>query len=279
MPILRPVRGLGGVLLREIRTVLTVAGLDSGGGAGLGADLKTFAALGVYGTSVVTAITAQNTQAVRAVYPLSPENVVAQIQAVREDFDIACVKIGMLATGEIVQCVGDALEGLRIVYDPVLYATTGARLMSEGFLDAVRHFLPRVEVLMPNLSEAARLLDVSEALSEAEMIAQGQALLRLGPRAVVMKGGHLSGCEAVDIVITHQRHTRFATPRLTSPNLHGTGCVLSSALASYLAQGAGLEEALERAKTFTCRAIEAGAGVRLGRGSGPLLPEFSLCRS
>lgn len=261
-------RGDAGV----IPVALTVAGSDSGGGAGIQADLKTFAALGVYGTCAVTAITAQNTLGVRAVHALSPELVAAQIAAVREDFDVAAVKVGMLATADIVAAVAGALAGLRVVFDPVMVASSGDALTGAGFLDAAKAMLPMVELLTPNLAEAARFLDGRQAASEAEMAAQGRALLALGAGAVLMKGGHLPG-KAVDLLVTRSSVRRFSAPRIDSPNLHGTGCVLSSALAAHLARGRDLVDAVERAKAFTRRAIENGRELALGKGAGPLMPE------
>jgi hydroxymethylpyrimidine/phosphomethylpyrimidine kinase len=253
------------------RIALTVAGSDSGGGAGIQADLKTFAALGVYGTSAVTAITAQNTLGVRAVHPLPPDVVGAQIAAVREDFDLAAVKVGMLATAGIVAAAARALAGLRIVYDPVMVASSGDALTGAGFLDAAKTMLPLVELLTPNLAEAARLLDDRQASSESEMVAQGRALLELGPGAVLMKGGHLPG-KAVDLLVTSGGVRRFSGPRIETRNLHGTGCVLSSAIAAHIACGRDIVDAVERAKAFTRRAIENGRELALGRGPGPLMP-------
>jgi hydroxymethylpyrimidine/phosphomethylpyrimidine kinase len=251
---------------------LTVAGSDSGGGAGIQADLKTFAALGVYGTSAITAITVQNTQGVRGVHPVAPEIVAAQIAAVREDFDVAAVKLGMLATPEIAAAVGEALAGARgVIYDPVMVASSGDALMRVGFVEAARRLFPRLDLLTPNLAEAARFLGCAEARTQAEMEAQGGALVGLGARAVLMKGGHLDG-EAVDVLVTAQGATRFAAARIESRNLHGTGCVLSSAIAAYIAMGLDLAEAVAGAKAFTRRAIESGRALRLGKGAGPLIP-------
>lgn len=255
-----------------IPVALTVAGSDSGGGAGIQADLKTFAALGVYGTSAITAITAQNTQGVRAVHAVSPDMVAAQIAAVRGDFDVAAIKLGMLATPEIVAAVGEALKGARsVVYDPVMVASSGDALMREGLVDAVKRLFPLLDLLTPNLAEAARLLNRPEARTEAEMEAQGGALVALGARAALMKGGHLDG-DAVDLLVTAENARRFAAPRIASLNLHGTGCVLSSAIAAYMARGVDLAEAVAQAKAFTRRAIENGRALALGKGAGPLIP-------
>ena len=251
--------------------VLTVAGSDSGGGAGVQADLKTFAALGVYGTSAITAITVQNTLGVRRVEPLAPDLVAAQIDAVFEDFEIAAVKIGMLATPEIARAVGSALVGLRAVYDPVMVASSGDALMAAGFVEASWRLACEVDLATPNLAEAARWLGGEPAQSEAEMVAQGRELLARGLKAVLMKGGHLPG-RAVDMLVTPQGVRRFAAPRLASGNLHGTGCVLSSALAAFLAIGLDFPEAVERAKNFVRRAIENGRDLKLGKGPGPVMP-------
>jgi hydroxymethylpyrimidine/phosphomethylpyrimidine kinase len=255
-----------------IPVALTVAGSDSGGGAGIQADLKTFAALGVYGTSAIAAITAQNTLGVRAVHPLAPEIVAAQIAAVREDFDVGAVKLGMLAAPEIVAAAAQALTGARnVVYDPVMAASSGDALMRAGFVEAAKGLFARIALLTPNLAEAARFLGEAEARTEAEMIAQGGALLGLGAPAVLMKGGHLAG-DTVDLLVTAEGVARFAAPRIESCNLHGTGCVLSSAVAAHLAKGLALAEAVERGKAFTRRAIENGRGLALGKGAGPLMP-------
>ena len=213
---------------------LTIAGSDSGGGAGIQADLKTFAALGVYGASVVTALTAQNTRGVRAIHYPPPEIVAAQIEAVLEDFAVAAIKIGMLGSAEIVGAVAEALRELNspvprpfsrkgegspafIVYDPVMIASSGEALSGAGFVEAVRReLLPLVDCLTPNLAEAAALLGEPVARSEADMARQGAALLKLGPRAALIKGGHLEGDEAVDLLVTAQRRSplRRAAHRL-----------------------------------------------------------------
>ena len=285
---------------------LTIAGSDSGAGAGIQADLKTFAALGVYGASVVTAITAQNTRTVRRIHFPSPEMVADQIDLVLEDFDVAAIKIGMLGMAAFVKVVAERLPsppgrgvetllppgeepvpGLRpgdgpkgrmrafIVYDPVMTASTGDPLSGAGFVEAVRaSLLPLVDCLTPNLAEAAALVGEPVARSEADMVRQGEALLKLGPRAVLMKGGHLDGHEAIDLLMTADAVHRFATAKIPSPNLHGTGCVLSSAIAAHVALGAPLAEAVERAKAFVGQAIVAGQGPRLGGGPGPLRPDL-----
>ncbi len=254
-----------------IPVALTIAGSDSGGGAGIQADLKTFAALGVFGTSAITAITAQNTRGVRGVHLVPAEIVAAQIAAVLEDFDVAAVKIGMLGSAEIVAAVAQTLRGVRGVYDPVMVASSGDALASAGFVAAARTLLPHIDLVTPNLAEAAALTETPQAQTEAEMVAQGRALLALGARAVLVKGGHLDG-DAVDWLITPETTRRFAAPRIVSRNLHGTGCVLSSAIAAHIACGEELADAVAKAKAFTRRAIENGRKLALGHGSGPLMP-------
>jgi hydroxymethylpyrimidine/phosphomethylpyrimidine kinase len=251
--------------------VLTIAGSDSGGGAGVQADLKTFAALGVYGTCAITAITAQNTRDVRRVEPLARDLVTAQVAAVREDFDVRAVKIGMLATPEIAEAVGAAVAGLRAVYDPVMVASSGDALMTSGFVEASLRLAAQVELATPNLAEAARWLGGEAAGSEAEMVAQGRELIARGLSAVLMQGGHLPG-KAVDFLVTAQGVRRYSGPRIETKNLHGTGCVLSSALAAHIARGSDLPEAVERAKSFVRQAIENGRDLKLGKGPGPLMP-------
>ena len=258
---------------------LTIAGSDSGGGAGIQADLKTFAALGVYGASAITALTAQNTLGVNAIHLAPPEIVAAQIEVVFADFDVAAVKIGMLGSAAIVEAAAHSLPPQGgtgrlafLIYDPVLFASSGDALAGAGFLDAVKAgLLPLVDCVTPNLSEAAALLGAAVAQNEAEMVAQGRALIALGPRAALMKGGHLEGAEAVDLLVTADAVHRFAAPRLASRNLHGTGCTLSSAIAAYIVRGFDLVAAVREAKTFVRQAIETGREVTLGRGAGPLL--------
>jgi len=303
---------------QRLAVALTIAGSDSGGGAGIQADLKTFAALGVHGASVVTALTAQNTRGVRAIHYSPPAIVAAQIQAVLEDFVVSAIKIGMLGSPEIVGAVAEALdspsprgeaEGDRlascsgpssgppghnlpegegrgrasrhrlregsaafIIYDPVMVASSGEALSGAGFVEAARlELLALVDCLTPNLVEAAALLGEKVAGSEADMVRQGAALLKLGPRAVLMKGGHLDGNEAIDFLATAEGVRRYAAPRIASRNLHGTGCTLSSAIAAHVVLGMALPEAVAAAKAFVGEAIERGREVKLGMGDGPLI--------
>jgi hydroxymethylpyrimidine/phosphomethylpyrimidine kinase len=263
---------------QRLPIALTIAGSDSGGGAGVQADLKTFAALGVYGASVVTALTAQNTRAVRAIHHPPADIVAAQLAAVLEDFAVAAIKIGMLGNAQIAAVVAERLSrlaadgGALIIYDPVMVASSGDALSGAGLVGAIAHeLLPLVDCLTPNLADAAMLLGEPIARSEADMTRQGAALLKLGPPAVLMKGGHLDSDEAIDLLVTEGAVHRFAAPKLASKNLHGTGCVLSSAIAANLVLGASLPEAVSGAKAFVRQAIERGRGVTLAFGPGPLI--------
>jgi hydroxymethylpyrimidine/phosphomethylpyrimidine kinase len=252
---------------------LSIAGSDSSAGAGIQADLKTFSALGVYGATAITAVTAQNTVGVRAMHMVPAPIVSAQIDAVFEDFEVAAVKIGMLGAPEIALAVANNLGARRtfVIYDPVLASSSGGVLARAGLLETAKaRMLQHVDCLTPNLSEAGALLNVAAAVDEDGMRAQGAALLKLGPRAVLMKGGHLEG-DAVDWLITQDGEHRFAAPRIESAHLHGTGCTLSSAIAAYVACGEPLLEAVRLAKIFVRDAIEAGRHVSLGQGAGPLI--------
>lgn len=254
-------------------SALTIAGSDSGGGAGIQADLKTFSALGVYGTSALTAITAQNTRGVFAVEGVSPAVVQAQIAAVLDDIPPHAIKIGMLASPEIVATVAEALAGYDgpVVLDPVMVAKSGDVLLAEDARAAlVEHLLPRADVLTPNLPEAAALLGLAAARDGAETEAQGRALLGLGARAVVMKGGHAEGPSCIDRLVTAQGVTPMAQPRLATRNTHGTGCSLSSAIAAELAKGADLAAAVLRAQVWLHGAIGAADRLGIGSGHGPV---------
>jgi hydroxymethylpyrimidine/phosphomethylpyrimidine kinase len=268
---------------RRLPIALTIAGSDSGAGAGIQADLKTFAALGVYGASVVTALTAQDARGVRAIHFPPPGIVGAQIEAVLNDFAVAAIKIGMLGSAEIAGVVAEGLSaqlaraavkgsGPLIVYDPVMIASSGDALSGAGFVEAIgQELLALVDCLTPNLAEAAALLGEPIALSETDMARQGAALLKLGPRAVLMKGGHLEGKEAVDLLVTPEGVRRYAAPRIASRNLHGTGCTLSSAIAAQVVLGESLPEAVASAKAFVRQAIERGRDITLGAGPGPVV--------
>ena len=252
---------------------LTIAGSDSGGGAGSQADLKTFSALGVFGASAVTAITAQNTQGVRAVEDVSPAMIAAQIDAVLDDMAVDGVKIGMVSRAETIRTVAGRLaaRNLRPVLDPVMVATSGDRLLQPDAVEALRRELvPLAALVTPNLPEAALLTGTEIAASEAEMTAQAKAIVSLGADAALVKGGHAGGDEAVDILFDGSQVLRLAAPRIATPNTHGTGCTLSAAIAAGLAKGLALHEAVREAKAYLHGARAAGATLRIGRGSGPV---------
>jgi hydroxymethylpyrimidine/phosphomethylpyrimidine kinase len=253
---------------------LTIAGSDSGGGAGIQADLKTFAALGVYGASAITALTAQNTQGVDAVLAVPPDFVGAQIWAAAGDLEVAAIKIGMLATAPVIGAVADGLadfQGVPVVLDPVMVAASGDKLLDEDAIATLRaRLLPLATLITPNLPEAAALLEVSEARNEQEMSEQGAALLAIGARAVLVKGGHLRGEQAVDLLVTAEGVEHFAAPRVATRNTHGTGCTLSSAIAAELAKGASLRDAVARSKSFVTEALKQADALHIGKGRGPV---------
>ncbi|WP_046112384.1 bifunctional hydroxymethylpyrimidine kinase/phosphomethylpyrimidine kinase [Aquincola tertiaricarbonis] len=254
--------------------VLTIAGSDSGGGAGIQADLKTFAALGCYGSSAITAITAQNTLGVRAIHAVPTEVLAAQIDAVAEDIGCDAVKIGMLHSAATVQCVAAAIDrhGLRpVVLDPVMIATSGAALIDAAAVQViVQALFPRVALVTPNLDEAALLLGRA-IVSVDELDGAADALLELGAQAVLLKGGHLPGDTVVDVLKSREGlHRRFQAPRLHSRNLHGTGCTLSAAVAAALALGQPMADAVAAAHAYVQQALRHGAAVRTGAGNGPL---------
>ena len=302
-------RGDARAVTARTRIALTIAGSDSGGGAGIQADLKTFSALGVYAASAITALTVQNTRGVSAIHCPPPEIVAAQIEAVLADFAVAAIKIGMLGSAEHRGGDGGMLAGFAkshpaphptsprrrgeesaapcsplpacgerqgegpgdlppapdspmrpfLIYDSVMVASSGDALAGAGFIDAVKaRLLPLVDCLTPNLAEAAALIGAPLAQDEAEMARQGAALLKLGPRAVLMKGGHLTGAEAVDLLITAGAVHRFATPRVASRNLHGTGCTLSSAIAAHVVLGAPCRRPSRRPKHLCVRRSSVG---------------------
>ena len=259
--------------------VLTIAGSDSGGGAGIQADLKTFAALGCYGTSAITALTAQNTVGVQGIHAVPAEFLKAQIQSVLDDIGVDAVKIGMLHAPGIVEVVAWAIDHYKltnVVLDPVMVATSGDRLIASETVQVLVHELfPRVSVITPNLDEAALLLgrDIpnAEALDTA-----AQDLLAMGARAVLLKGGHLAGDDVVDLLVDASGPLqRLASRRIASRNVHGTGCTLSSAIAAHLALGYGLGEAVSLARAFILGAIAQGADVTTGQGHGPLNHGFA----
>jgi hydroxymethylpyrimidine/phosphomethylpyrimidine kinase len=253
--------------------ILVVAGSDSGGGAGIQADLKTASALGVYAATAITAITAQNTVGVQAVEPLSPAIVTAQIASVLSDIEIDAVKIGMLGTADVTNAVADALARFPgpIVLDPVMVAKSGDPLLAEDAEDALRErLLPLACLLTPNLPEAGRLLGQAPARTAAEAEAQGQALRALGARAVLMKGGHGEGATCTDFLVTGDGTRALDALRIDTPNTHGTGCSYASAIASALARGLPLRDAVDTAHGWLHAAIAAADRLEVGRGHGPV---------
>ncbi|MGV6839506.1 MAG: bifunctional hydroxymethylpyrimidine kinase/phosphomethylpyrimidine kinase [Planktomarina sp.] len=253
---------------------MTIAGSDSGGGAGIQADLKTFSALGVYGCSTLTAITAQNTKAVTAVHGIPEDVIAAQMDAVLSDISVDAVKIGMLATSSIIETVLKGLDGFDgpIVLDPVMIAKSGDALLADEAVQTLRNrLLPRVAVLTPNLPEAACLLEADHAQSTDDMIAQGKALCAMGAKAVLMKGGHGHGDMCHDYLITPEGVVgEFTAKRLNTTNTHGTGCTLSSAIAAGLAKGLTLANATAQAHDYLQDAIAQADALNIGGGHGPV---------
>jgi hydroxymethylpyrimidine/phosphomethylpyrimidine kinase len=253
---------------------LTIAGSDSSGGAGIQADLKTFAALGVYGATVITALTAQNTQGVTAIHDVPAEFIAAQIDAVFSDLDVAAVKIGMLSQVDVIEDVAAGLirhKASNVVLDPVMVATSGARLLAPDAIEALRSALiRRALVVTPNLPEAAALTGASLARNEAEMEVQAREILSLGARHVLIKGGHGEGADSVDLLIGQGEVLRLSANRIATKNTHGTGCTLSAAIAAGLAKGLDLVAAVRAAKTYVTAAIAAADQLQIGHGHGPL---------
>lgn len=256
-----------------IPNILSIAGSDPSGGAGIQADLKAISANGGYGMAAITALTAQNTQGVRAVTLTDPDMVAAQIGAIRDDIRIDAVKIGMLGSAAIVEAVAGALSGLTapVVLDPVMVAKGGDRLLAAEAVDALRaRLLPLGAVITPNLPEAADLLATGMAADRPAMEAQARALLALGPSAVLLKGGHLAGADSPDLLLTAKGLHWIEGQRHVTRNTHGTGCTLSSALATRLGQGLPLPEAVSRAKDHVASAIARSGDLTVGSGHGPV---------
>lgn len=254
--------------------VLSIAGSDSGGGAGIQADLKTFAALGCYGMTAITALTAQNTLGVSAIHGVPPDILKAQLSAVLDDIGVDAVKIGMLHAPEIVHAVAWALKHYnvkQVVLDPVMVATSGDRLIAAETVQVlVDELFPLATVVTPNLDEAALLLG-RQITGAHELEAAARDLLAMGAEAVLLKGGHLPGDEVADLLVTGTGPSqRLASPRIASRNTHGTGCTLSSAIASFLALGEPLDQAVTKARSYILQAIAQGADVYTGAGHGPL---------
>ena len=253
---------------------LTIAGSDSGGGAGIQADLKAFSALGVYGASVITAVTAQNTQAVTAVYGIPNNIITAQIDAVFDDLNVNAVKIGMLATSEIISTVVDCLKDRKvpIVLDPVMIAKSGDVLLQTEAIETLRqHLLPLATLLTPNLPEAGILLGTKDATTIEQMEEQGRALLTMGPKAVLIKGGHAKGSDCTDLFIMADGSLiELHASRIDTKNTHGTGCTLSASIAAGLAKNLPLDEAMREAHSYLQGAIAAADGMGVGSGHGPV---------
>ena len=258
--------------------VLSIAGSDSGGGAGIQADLKTFAALGCFGMTAITALTAQNTMGVRSIHPVPPAMLADQIDAVVEDIGVDAVKIGMLHSPEIAQTVAAAIDRHKltnVVFDPVMVATSGAVLINQDAMAVlVKEVFPRATIINPNLDEVALL--VGRAISsEADMEQAASELLAHGAGAVLLKGGHLAGETVSDLLMqAGDEKSWMRAQRIQTSNTHGTGCTLSSAIAAHMALGKPLVNAVQSARIFVRGALEAGAQIRTGQGSGPLNHSF-----
>jgi hydroxymethylpyrimidine/phosphomethylpyrimidine kinase len=257
-----------------ISVALTIAGSDSSGGAGIQADLKTFAALGVYGASAITALTAQNTKGVSGIHLVPAAFVTAQIDAVFGDLEVKAVKIGMVAQLAAIDAIAAGLarwQPEHVVLDPVMVATSGDRLLDADAVDALRtKLIPRAALITPNLPEAAALLGEAAASSADAIESQGRRLLAMGCGAVLIKGGHGQGAESIDYLISGRGTIALAAPRIATQNTHGTGCSLSSAIAAGLAKGEDLETAVRHAKTWISGAIAAADRLGVGHGHGPI---------
>ena len=261
--------------MKTYRRVLTIAGSDCGGGAGIQADLKTFAANGCYGMSVITALTAQNTQGVTGIHPVPVDFVARQLDAVFSDIGADAVKIGMLFSPELIETVARKLEEYRvarIVLDPVMVAQSGDKLLQDDAVAALKtHLIPLAEIVTPNVPEAETLLETKIGTLDGAAAAAAE-LMRFGCRNVLVKGGHLEGEASDDCLFlgAEKRLVRLPGARIETRNNHGTGCTLSSAIAAFIAGGADVETAVRRAKEYIAGAIRAGAEYRLGHGHGPV---------
>jgi hydroxymethylpyrimidine/phosphomethylpyrimidine kinase len=251
---------------------LTIAGSDSGGGAGIQADLKTFSALGVYGASVITALTAQNTLGVQGIHDLPAAFVRLQLRSVLDDLAVDAIKIGMLSRPATIAAIAETLTqaAIPVVLDPVMIATSGDALLRPAAITALRQrLMPLARVITPNLHEAAALTDLPMARDEKAMEEQARMLLAGGAQAVLIKGGHGEGPESVDLLVSQNSLQRFAVPRIATRNVHGTGCTLSSAIAAGLAKGLDLTVACREAKAYVTEAIAGAGQLKIGSGHGP----------
>jgi len=260
---------------KNIPIALTIAGSDSGGGAGIQADLKAFSALGVYGASVITAITAQNTLGVRSIHSVPLTVISEQINAVFEDLNVAVVKIGMLGDAETVACVADRLAHYQpayLVVDPVMLAKSGDALLLDSAVEMLKtRLIPQASLITPNLPEAAVLLGCAEPTTLDQMEKMAEQLMSLGAAAVLLKGGHLEGADdAVDMLFDGDQLYRFCSPRVETRNTHGTGCTLASAISAGLAAGLSVPEAVQQAKDYIYAAISAADRLHVGHGHGPV---------
>ena len=260
---------------RKYYRALTIAGSDSGGGAGIQADLKTFAANGCYGMSVITALTAQNTRGVTAIHALPPSFAVEQMTAVFTDIGTDAVKIGMLYSAELIEAVAEALNRFRprnIVLDPVMVAQSGDKLLQDEAIQAIKeHLMPVADVVTPNLPEAQVLLgEKIESFQNVQQAARNLSLI--GGRSILIKGGHMAESKSTDLLYLAEedRFCRLEADRIDSQNNHGTGCTLSSAIAAHMARGSDIEAAVNSAKTYIQNAIQAGASYEIGHGHGPV---------
>ena len=260
--------------MTRIPNLLSIAGSDPSGGAGIQADLKTFSALGCYGMAAITALTAQNTQGVTGVHIPDASFIAQQIDTIFADVRVDAVKIGMLGSPEIVHAVADALarhKPAHIVLDPVLVATSGHSLGAPGVVEAMREKLfSLASVITPNLPEAACLAEVDVPADEAGLEHLARILAGQGARAVLVKGGHLSGANAQDVLFAQGQVSRFSAPRVNTKNTHGTGCTLSSAIAAHLAKGLALDQAVQASKDYLTQALRAADALEVGQGHGPV---------
>jgi hydroxymethylpyrimidine/phosphomethylpyrimidine kinase len=256
------------------KIALTIAGSDSSAGAGIQADLKTFSALKVYGTTVVTVLTAQNTQGIRSIAPVEPKFVRDQIDCLFGDMDIEAVKIGMLGTVEIIDAVAEGLEAHKpahVVVDPVMVSSSGHRVLSREATDQmIARIFPLTTLLTPNLDEAAVLLNEPVIGKASEMEGWAKKIAQLGVSAVLLKGGHLKSTHAPDVLYYQGQCKGFNTGRINTKNTHGTGCTLSAAITAFLATGLNLPQAVKQAKAYITGAIKAADELDIGKGAGPL---------
>jgi hydroxymethylpyrimidine/phosphomethylpyrimidine kinase len=261
--------------LKQYCKVLTIAGSDSGGGAGIQADLKTFSAIGCYGMSVITALTAQNTQGVKAIHAVPPAFAVEQIEAVLSDIGADAIKIGMLYSAELIEAVAQELKkhgARKIVLDPVMVAQSGDKLLQDDAIEAIKtHLMPLADVVTPNIPEAAVLCGM-QLTQWSDIESAAETLAKYGSRSILIKGGHGDERKSTDLLFLagEGRFVSLETDRIETRNNHGTGCTLSSAIASYMAKGSDVEEAVQKAKTFMNHSIAAGAAYTIGHGHGPV---------